>query len=119
MSNHQQQDSGHGGAWIGAVILIGIGVIFLLQNFGVSMPTNWWALFLLVPALAAAISAWRSYEAAGRRFTAGTAGSLVSGIILAAIAVVFLLDLHVNWGLIWPAILIVIGVSALARAYWR
>jgi hypothetical protein len=32
-----------------------------------------------------------------------------------ALAVVFLLDISLNWNLVWPVVLIVVGIAALAR----
>jgi hypothetical protein len=107
------------GVWIAAVILVGVGVIFLLQNLGYAIPGNWWALFILIPAVFALWNAWRSYEKNGRRFGPGMAGSLITAVVLAALTIVFLFDLDVNWDVIWPALLIVIGLGVLARAYWR
>ena len=38
---------GPGGGWIAGLVLIGLGILFLLRNFGVPMPDNWWAIFLI------------------------------------------------------------------------
>ena len=51
----QERDERHGhvwrpgGSWLVGIILIGLGAIFLAQNFGYPIPHNWWALFLLLP----------------------------------------------------------------------
>jgi hypothetical protein len=115
----QSSDQGGPGIWIAAAILIGVGVVFLLQNVGVNIPGNWWALFLLIPAGFALTGAWKSYERNGRKFGPGMAGSLITALVLIALTLVFLLGLHVNWDLIWPVVLIVIGLGVLARAYMR
>jgi hypothetical protein len=104
---------------ISAAILIAVGVVFLFQNMGYALPGNWWALFLLIPAIGSLASAWRTYDRNGRQYTSGMAGSLIAGIVLLALTAVFLFDLDVNWNLIWPAILVALGIGALARAYWR
>jgi phosphatidylglycerophosphate synthase len=91
--------------------------VFLLQNMGYAIPGNWWALFLLIPAVFALASAWKSYRQNGGRFGPGMAGSLITALVLIALTLVFLLDLDVNWDVIWPAALIVIGLGLLARAY--
>jgi drug/metabolite transporter (DMT)-like permease len=124
MSDPQQDrsdvsDQGGPGIWIAAAILIGVGVVFLFQNMGYAIPGNWWALFLLIPAVFSLASAWKSYERNGRRFGPGMAGSLITALVLIALTLVFLFDLDVNWNVIWPAALIVIGLGVLARAYWR
>ena len=123
MSDNQSDNGADGrrgpGAWIAALILIGVGVIFLFQNMGYAIPGNWWALFILIPALYAFASAWKAYEANGRRFVGAMVGPLITGIVLVALTLMFLFDLDVDWNIIWPAVLIVIGVLALGRAYSR
>ncbi|HVP20663.1 MAG TPA: hypothetical protein VMS73_02260, partial [Anaerolineaceae bacterium] len=37
--------------WIFGVVLILIGAAFFLQNFNLLQINNWWALFLLIPAI--------------------------------------------------------------------
>lgn len=112
-------DEGGPGIWIAAAILIGVGVVFLFQNMGYAIPGNWWALFLLIPAVFALASAGKSYRQNGGRFGPGMAGSLITAAVLVALTLIFLFDLDVNWNVVWPAALIVIGLGVLARAYWR
>lgn len=107
------------GALIAAAILIGVGVVFLFQNMGYDLPGNWWALFLLIPAIGSLASAWRTYDRNGRQYGSGVAGPLIAGIVLLALTAVFLFDLDVNWNLVWPVILIALGLGALARVYWK
>ncbi|HZP20148.1 MAG TPA: hypothetical protein VFB16_08045 [Bauldia sp.] len=108
----------HSGAWVGAVVLIAVGVIFLLRNWGMPLPDNWWALFLLIPAAGAATAAWRAYNAYGE-VNGAVAGPLLGAAILVALAVIFLLDVNIDWQMVWPVILIVIGVGLLLRNYRR
>lgn len=104
------------GPWIGGGILIALGVIFLLQQMGYSLPSNWWAIFIAIPAVAALVSAWRAYQ---RQGTLGgpARGALVSGVILAIIAIALLFN--VNLGNIWPILLILLGIVVIGGAYWR
>jgi len=99
-----------GGAWIGGVILIGLGVIFLLQNAGALYLQNWWALFILLPALGSFGASFTEYRVSGR-FNAKARGSLVAGLVFSTIAAVFLFNL--DFSLLLPAILIVAGVGML------
>jgi hypothetical protein len=112
----QRHEHGWGGPWIGGVILILVGVIFLLQNFGLRLPDNWWTVFILIPAAASLAGAWRAYENNGGTFNGAVAGPLVGGLIL--LAVFLALFFGLNWGAFWPVILIIIGLGVLARAYW-
>jgi hypothetical protein len=99
-----------GGAWIGGVILIGLGVIFLLQNTGALYLQNWWALFILLPALGSFGASFTEYRVSGR-FNAKARGSLAAGLVFTAIASVFLFNL--NFSLLLPAVLILAGVGML------
>lgn len=104
------------GPWIGGGILIVVGVVFLLQRMGYSLPSNWWAIFIAIPAVAALISAWRAYQATGT-LNGPARGGLVSGVILAVIAIA--LFFSVDLGAIWPVLLILLGIVVIAGAYWR
>ncbi len=68
-SPDKDADQGGPGIWIAAAILIGVGVVFLLQNPGYAIPGNWWALFLLIPA---AFALWTRGTATSR--TAAASG---------------------------------------------
>jgi hypothetical protein len=103
-----------GGAWIGGAVLILLGVIFLMQNAGMIILHNWWALFILLPAIGSFVTAWNAYRINGGRFSAAVRGSLIGGLILTLIAAFFLVDLE--WGKLWPLVLILIGIGALFNA---
>lgn len=108
--------SRHGEAnWVPGIILIAIGVIFLFTNLTGFHLDNWWALFILIPAVKNFGSAWGSYQRNGR-FTKAARGSLTGGMILSLIASAFLFDL--DWGLIWPIFLIIGGISALFSGWF-
>jgi len=100
-------------AWIGGAVLILIGVIFLLQNLSGIGFGNWWALFILIPALGSLATAWRIYQTNGR-LTAAARGPLIGGVILLMITATFLFNL--DWGKVWPLFLIIAGLGALAAA---
>src|SRR5512146_1135342 len=88
------------GAWVGGAILVILGLIFLLQNMGYFVVNNWWALFILIPAIAAFGAAWRTYQDAGGRLTGAARGSLIGGLVLTMVAAVFLFNL--NWTVVGP-----------------
>lgn len=105
-----------GGLPIGGLILLAIGVIFLAGNFGFHLPERWWAVVILIPAVAAIVSAIRFYRTDGT-MNARVTGSAVGGVIMVALALALFFGL--NWGMFWPVILIVVGASILMRNYWR
>ena len=106
-----RQARGMGGAWIGGAVLILLGMIFLLQNMGVMFIANWWALFILIPAVGAFGRAWNVYRFNGGRLTPAARSSLIGGLALTMIAAVFLLNL--DFGIAWPILLILLGVGLL------
>ena len=110
-----QPTTNRNGAWVGAVVLIGLGVIFLLQNFGLFHIGNWWALFILLGTAGAWGSAWRIYQNNGRRVTPAVTGAFIGGLFPLAVALIFLFNM--NWGTIWPIFLIIAGVAVLTRSF--
>jgi hypothetical protein len=89
---------------IWGILLILLGAIFLLQRMGViSTGFNWWAIFILVPAFGALSTAWFAWEHKGR-FNHAVSGSLGGGLVILAVAFIFLFDLR--WSIWWPLMLI-------------
>ncbi len=105
----------YGGSWVGGAILLLLGVIFLLQNMGALTLNNWWALFIMIPALGAFGAAWRAYQAADGRLTAAARGSLIGGLILTLITAIFLFEL--SWGVLGPIVIILAGIGLLLNAF--
>ncbi len=93
----------------GGIILIGLGIVFLLQQFGVKWD-NWWALFILIPAISSLSTAWITWRRTGT-FNAKARSELGGGLILLTLTVMFLLDLE--WSIWWPLMLIVPGFSVM------
>jgi hypothetical protein len=108
--NQSRRVKRHSGNTTGGLILIGIGTIFLLSQLTGFHLHNWWALFILIPALCKLNGAWQSYQGNGR-LTEGARGALIGGTLLAMVASVFLLNL--SWSVFWPLVLIVVGIGAL------
>jgi uncharacterized membrane protein len=96
--------------WVGGVVLIFVGLVFLLQNVTSLSLGNWWAIFILIPAVASLGQAWRLYREQGR-ISSAVRGPLTGGLILVLVAVIFLFNL--DWGKVWPLFLIIIGLGAL------
>lgn len=104
------------GVPLAGVILIGVGILFLLTNFGLELPQRWWAIFILLPAVAALVTAARFYNIDGK-LTSRAAASATGGILMLAIALILYLDL--NWSVFWPVLLIIVGVGILVRGSGR
>ena len=111
----EEKSLNFGGNWLPGVVLIAIGVVFLFANLTNFYLHNWWALFILIPALKNFGAAWGSYQRHGR-LTKSARGSVTGGLILSLIASAFLFDL--DWGLIWPVFLIIGGISALFSGWF-
>jgi hypothetical protein len=107
--------SGWGG-WITGLVLILIGLIFLLQNFSMLRLNNWWALFLLIPAIGSFVSAYENYRS-NQRITAAGRGPLIGGTILLFLVVVFLFGLDL--GTLWPVFLVIGGLVLLLGGLMR
>lgn len=98
-------------SWVGGAVLIGLGIIFLMQNFGIYRLDNWWALFILIPAFSALGAAWTHYRNNGGHFSPAMTGSLVTGVLLTLLSTAFLFGL--NFGMVWPVFMILGGLSIL------
>ncbi len=112
----QQPARSHSNNWLGGVILIAIGVIFLFSNISGFYLNNWWALFILIPAIGSFGKAWNGYRENGR-LDGEARGGLIGGLILTLVASAFLFNL--DWGMIWPLFLIIGGVGALLGGWLK
>ena len=90
------------------MILIGLGLIFLLNNTTGYAIHNWWALFILIPAIGSFSKAADAIRSAGE-FDRAAWSALAGGVILTLVASAFLFNL--DWGLIWPVFLIIGGLG--------
>lgn len=102
--------------WVFGGVLIAIGVYLLLSNITGWGTGNWWALFILIPAIGSLANAWRLYEASGR-VTEAVIGATIGGVVL--LFVFAMLFFGFNWGLFWPALLILAGIGALVGVFAR
>ena len=103
------------GSWVGGAVLILLGITFLLQNQGLFSFENWWALFILIPALGSFGSAWSAFQDAGGYLDSKARSSLLFGILLTIVSAIFLFDL--SWTYLGPALLILVGVSILVSGF--
>ncbi len=102
-----------GGAWIVGAVLVAVGAILMMQNlYGLTF-NNWWALFILIPAVGCLAAAWRTFQNNGSVFTWTLLVPLAIGLVLLAVTATFLFDYVVNWSIVVPVLLIGFGVVVL------
>ena len=92
------------------VILIGLGAMFLLQNFGVvdaGTPADWWPLIIIGFGVSSLIAP-------------KDAGDASAGLVGVAVGAFFLLRNFdvIDWRLrdVWPAFLVLAGISLIGRS---
>lgn len=99
--------------WLGGVVLIAVGLFFLLSNvFSVNLSGNWWAVFILIPAVYNLQRAWHAYQRDGH-LSDKASSSLIGGLLIGAVAFIFLFGL--SFGDWWPLFLIIVGLGALLK----
>lgn len=100
--------------WIGGGTLIIVGLAFLARNvLGWELTNNWWAIFMLIPALSALTMAWRFSKSDQPHLRRAAFGPLVGGGFMLIIAVALFFDVSLQ--LVWPLLLIVIGLSFILK----
>lgn len=99
-----------------AGIIIGIGVLFLLNNLGYPLGFffhgNWWAAFILLGAIPPFTRACELFRSRGSLDAEG-AHSILSGTAVVLVAVMFLAGL--DWMTWWPLFVILGGLFTLVR----
>jgi hypothetical protein len=112
----RQRRAESGNGWIVGVILIVLGGLFLAQNAGLyQFPiSNWWALFILIPAISAFERALHLYRESGNQITNQMSGSLLLGIVLLFVTAGFLFN--IGWTYFGPALIILVGMGILMNS---
>ena len=54
-ARRQRRMERRGGSWLGGLLLIGLGILLLIQNTGTISFGRWWSLLILIPALAVGV----------------------------------------------------------------
>jgi Family of unknown function (DUF5684) len=108
--NRRERRKERGGrSVVGGLLLIGLGVLLFLQTQGNLSIGKWWALLILIPAIAALVNVWNEFHKAGNLFNRRAGTSLFGGILLTAITAAILMNL--DWGYVGPGLLILLGVA--------
>ncbi len=94
----------------GAIILIFIGLIFLINRLGFVEFQNWWAFFILIPAISSTSTLINNLRQGANPLK--SIGEGVIGIFFpVVIAGIFLFNL--SWVKLWPLFIIIAGFSML------
>ena len=104
---------------LGLVIIV-IGLLFLAREHGYKLDFlwfhNWWALFILIPAVAMTARVVARIRRLGR-FDAEAAGTSIGALATTLVAGMFLFDL--NFGKWWPVFVILGGLSVLLSGFTK
>ena len=99
--------------WMGLIFIFG-GIAVLLNQFDLlPFELNWWALFILLPAVGFLSRAYNRFRSGGDVFSMDIAMTALIGLIMAALSFSLLVGgaWNFNWSLLWPMIIILIGLS--------
>ena len=91
-----------------------LGLIYLVQQIAGLDWGRMWVLFLLIPVYWVLYDAWCKYKAAGQTVTPAVVQRLLWGLfpfVMVGANALF----NISWGVMWPFMLILIGVSALVN----
>ena len=99
--------------WIGLIFIFGGAVVLLYQLDILPFKLNWWALFILFPAIAALARAYHGYRSTNDVFDMGVMIPALVGLFMLLLAVTLfagdVVDLKLR--VYWPVILIVLGLG--------
>lgn len=99
--------------WIGLAFIAG-GVVVLLNQSGVlSIKFNWWAFFIVIPAIGSLHNAYRRYRATNNLFDMGVMIPALMGLFMIGLMYNLLSGngWNFNWNLLWPLMFIIIGLG--------
>ena len=96
------------------LILAGTAFLGAAQFFN---RENWWAVFILLPALGLLGAAALAASLARGAFTSWARLALGAGLVVLAVALMFTLDL--DWGVAWPVMVIVPGLALMLNGFTK
>jgi hypothetical protein len=99
--------------WVGLAFIAGGAIVLLNQSGLISFQLNWWAFFILIPAVGSFSNAYNRYRATNNLFDMSVMMPALIGLIM--IGWMFNLlggnGWSFNWNLLWPIMLIIIGLG--------
>ncbi len=99
--------------WMGLIFIFG-GIAVLLNQLGLlPFELNWWALFIMMPAAGFLSGAYNRYRSNENLFSMDVAFPALMGLFMIALSISLLVGdaWNVNWSLLWPFIIILIGLG--------
>jgi hypothetical protein len=115
--HHTGRYGAGGGAWVGGAVLVLLGTVLLLENAGMFLNANAWALFILIPAAGAFGSAWNLFLRSDEGLSGNCIRSLMTGIVLTGLAFALFFSLDLTY--LGPVMLILIGAGGVLSAFLR
>jgi len=99
--------------WIGLAFIAGGVVVLLNQSGALSIKFNWWAFFIVIPAIGSLHNAYRRYRATNNLFDMGVMIPALMGLFMIGLMYNLLSGngWNFNWNLLWPAMFIIIGLG--------
>lgn len=113
----ERRERRSGREWILGIILILLAGFMVLRNMSIFTLNNWWALFILLPALGAFADAWTHAREAGGKFTMRARSAFFLGLVLLAVTAMFLFSL--NWTILGPILLAFAGLGMIINGMFR
>lgn len=111
MSEYKESGNNGSSAWITGAVLIIVGVVLVASNITGFAFSNWWVLFMFIPAIFLLGNVWRDYQTNGRLTSAST-GFLIGGLGILTVAAVFLFE-SISWSIFFPMAFIFGGIAVL------
>ena len=108
----EERRGGRSSSWALGAVLVLVGIFLMLDNLTTFRFDNWWALFILIPAIGAFGNAWRIYRK-DAHISRSARASLISAFALVMVASIFLFNL--NWTILGPILLVLAGVGVLVN----
>ncbi len=99
--------------WIGLAFIAGGAIVLLNQSGLLSFEFNWWAVFIVIPAIGSFSSAYNRYRATNNLFDMSVMMPALIGLFMIGLMINLLSGngWNFNWNLLWPIMLIIIGLS--------
>ena len=97
--------------WFALFGLSALAVFVLIQIFDWLKISNWWAMVLTLPAVAAFVDAHKAFNMSHKEFTSQVCGAVLGGLLLIGVTIALLLNL--DWHLFLPLVVLLGGAALL------